>query len=151
MDLIRLKLPRLAPFYNITLAVNRKIWTDFKYVAFELEGSTSFHLESIERTSFQVASLFRWLNPPSSKVVKSSVGMGIGLSYALSPPMVEIQELPKTANLLTHLLFEYAFDLDSLSIWQAFFRVHHRSGAYGLFNGVVGGSDYICLGARYSF
>lgn len=79
----------------------------------------------------------------------SSFAMGIGLSYALSPPEIEILVLPKTNPLLMHLIFEYEADLNQTASWQGFLRIHHRSGAYGLFNGVTGGSDYLCLGIRH--
>jgi len=149
LNLVRLNIPELASFYNITTALNRGIWTDSRFVALELEGSVAFQLESIQNTAFQGATLIRWLEPPSNKVFKSSVALGMGVSYAINPPEIEIIVLPKTANLLMHVLIEFAADLDLSSTWQGLFRIHHRSGAYGLFSGVVGGSDYLCLGIRY--
>jgi hypothetical protein len=35
--------------------------------------------------------------------------------------------------------------------WSGFLRIHHRSGAFGLYGDVRGGSNFVGLGARYRF
>lgn len=35
--------------------------------------------------------------------------------------------------------------------WAGFFRLHHRSGIFGLINGVTGGSTYLTVGLRHRF
>ncbi len=35
--------------------------------------------------------------------------------------------------------------------WTAFFRLHHRSGIFGLIDGVTGGSTYLTAGIRHRF
>ena len=147
LDLVRLKIPTLAPYVSFTSALGYVLYSDYKFLAFEQEGSLSFYSEGIQSTSFQETTLLRWLATPWNKVVNSSLAMGIGLSYALSPPQVEIDVLSRSNSLLMHLVFEFAADINSK--WKGIFRIHHRSGAYGLFNGVVGGSDFLCLGVRY--
>ena len=149
LDLVQLKVPTLAPYYSLNSALNYPYFRYSELFALEVEASCSLYSESIKNTSFQGAGLLRWLATPWNKVIKSSLAIGVGLSYALSPPEIELQVLPRTSRLLMHVILEYAADLDKSSSWQGLFRIHHRSGAYGLFDGVVGGSDYLCLGIRY--
>jgi len=35
--------------------------------------------------------------------------------------------------------------------WNGFFRLHHRSGIFGLVDGVTGGSTYLTVGVRHRF
>jgi hypothetical protein len=34
---------------------------------------------------------------------------------------------------------------------EALFRLHHRSGVFGLINGSTNGADFLSVGARYRF
>jgi hypothetical protein len=82
-----------------------------------------------------------------------SISWGNGLSYATEKPEYE-EELTtndKTTRLLYYMMVETAFHLPYVSDWKLVFRVHHRSGGYGTFDGVEGGSNYICTGLRYEF
>ncbi len=83
-----------------------------------------------------------------------SVSLGNGLSYATDIPEIESAYLSKNSRLLYHLVFEFTFGLEprkSDSTYEALLRLHHRSGFFGLFDGVVGGSDFLCLGLRRKF
>ena len=46
---------------------------------------------------------------------------------------------------------EISVALPSAPEWEAFFRVHHRFGVFGLFNGVDDGSNYFVAGLRHRF
>ena len=67
-------------------------------------------------------------------------------------PHLESKYIARTNRVLYHMLMEVAFGIPGTAkAWEAFFRIHHRSGAFGMFNEVVGGSDFLCLGGRYRF
>jgi hypothetical protein len=48
-------------------------------------------------------------------------------------------------------LFEAAFALPDVPQWELITRIHHRSGTFGLFNGVTGASNAWGVGMRYNF
>ena len=48
-------------------------------------------------------------------------------------------------------MFELTLGLPSLPQWSASFRIHHRSGAYGLISDAEGGSHYGTVGLRLRF
>lgn len=83
----------------------------------------------------------------------SSISFGNGLSWTTKKPEYEeeITLNERTSRFLYYMMVETAFHLPSVSDWELVFRVHHRSGGYGTFNDVRGGSNYLCLGLRYNF
>jgi hypothetical protein len=62
-----------------------------------------------------------------------------------------VEKHDRTARLLNYLMFELAVAVPQRPQWTLFARVHHRSGAFGLFDGVSGGSNVVGAGVRYSF
>jgi hypothetical protein len=95
----------------------------------------------------------RWLRFPWDHYVDTSLAFGQGLSYASRVPKLEPRADPdeaESARLLNYLLMELELG-PPRSPWRGFVRVHHRSGAFGLFGGVRGGSNFVALGARYRF
>jgi hypothetical protein len=48
-------------------------------------------------------------------------------------------------------MFELAFSHPNIPQWGLVTRLHHRSGAGGLFNDVSGASNAWAIGIRYSF
>lgn len=88
-----------------------------------------------------------------------SFGFGEGLSFATRNPDLENRrrtifepglESEYSQNLLNYLLVEMAVDVpvDAYSP-QAFIRLHHRSGIYGLMCPRTCGSNYIAYGVRF--
>lgn len=146
------------PQWILSSTYSRLLWSDSKTVSLEIEGSFTKYMENA--TNFSVASAFlvRWLNTPWSSVVPGSAALGNGLSFASEIPEIEARHLSKSSRLLYHLVFEFAFTLgreeslvEGAPEWEALFRVQHRSGIFGFFGGVVGGSDFLCLGLRRRF
>jgi outer membrane protein len=80
------------------------------------------------------------------------IGFGEGLSWASHVPICEIVEATiddgKVAKLLNYLDISADFDLgrlinvDSLDDLYIGYTIKHRSGVFGLFSGVKGGSNY---------
>jgi len=150
-DIARIRGIELTTDFIVTGALSRQIWTDENNVTIEGELQVIKHLERLSLFSLNAAIVLRWLKTPWHRVVPGSFAFGNGLSYATGIPNLEVSRLPVNSRLLYHLLIEMAFPLSIWTGFETFFRVHHRSGGFGLFGGVVGGSDFLCLGLRYRF
>lgn len=146
IEMVRVRQLDIEPHYISGIAIGHQIWESQNLLSFELESSLLKHFERRDRFSVATAFLVRWLKTPWDRIINSSFSFGNGLSYATSAPDLERNYLEKTSRLLYHFSLELAFDMHRE--WDVFFRVHHRSGAFGLFNGVVGGSDFLCFGFR---
>ncbi|MCF8085561.1 MAG: hypothetical protein K9J48_01585 [Desulfohalobiaceae bacterium] len=83
----------------------------------------------------------------------SSISLGNGVSWTTKKPEYEeeITLNEKNSRLLYYLMVETAFHVPYVSDWELVLRVHHRSGGYGTFSGVRGGSNYLCFGLRHHF
>ena len=146
IEMVRLPQLEIQPQYISVLGYSHKIWGLSDLISVELEATVAKHFERGDRFSGAGAVLVRWLKTPWDRIVKSSFAFGNGLSYATSPPQLEVDFLERTSRLLYHFSLESAFEVHRG--WDLFFRIHHRSGAFGMFNNVVGGSDFLCLGIR---
>ncbi|MBL7715670.1 MAG: hypothetical protein JNL01_09400 [Bdellovibrionales bacterium] len=116
----------------------------------EWEVNLAHHNEVLGRVSIGTAWVMRWKNPPWSSLLNSSLAIGNGVSYALGGiPSLENQLLDKTSAFLYHLLFEVTLAPQSWKQTDIVFRIHHRSGVFGLIDGITGGSDFVCLGLKF--
>ena len=102
--------------------------------------------------------VIRWLKFPWERYIDIDFAAGEGISYATQPPPIEVDthavnhgDDHHTSRWLNYLMFELTVALPRFASWHTFYRVHHRSGDFGLFNGVSDGSNFICLGIRYDF
>lgn len=93
----------------------------------------------------------RWTNFPWNRFVTTSFAIGEGISYATSIPSLEKKSSPDTKRLLNYLLLEATFALPEHPCLQLVLRIHHRSGAFGLYHAGNTGSNNIGLGLRYLF
>ena len=75
------------------------------------------------------------------------------MSYASEVPLLEdLSELETgSTRLLNYLLIEATFAPPKEEHWALVFRIHHRSGIFGVFDDVSGGSNVIALGIKYTF
>lgn len=151
MDIVRFTVPKFENRWAITAGMGHELRRFNHYLGLEMEGDVSKYLDNARGFSVSGAIIMRWLDPPWRKLFGGTFAFGNGLSYANRIPEVEAVTIPKSARLLYHLLIEYEFSLTGDQAWNAIFRVHHRSGAFGVFDGVVGGSDFLCLGLKYRF
>lgn len=93
-----------------------------------------------------------WTKFPWDRVVKSRFEFTEGLSYQSKVPWIEEKfsttgENKNTSNLLNYLQFFFGVKLQPLSSdsYETYFGpvIDHRSGIYGLINGVHGGSNFV--------
>lgn len=136
------------PSYIETLAISRELSTHLRKIDFEIEGQLGKHSGMQEHWETNLQLVFRWrmLDYP----VPVSIAYGDGLSYAEEIPQMELAlgEVD-TQRLLAYFMVELdvglpAFPLDS----RLLFRIHHRSGVYGLFCKKKCGSNFPSFGLK---
>jgi len=151
VEIIRFSVPTMEPYSILSVGATRALGTSDAGLRWEVETGLTKHLERANLFSLSAAIGARWLRPPWHQVFPGSFYFANGLSLANGEPGVEVEAIGRTNRLLYHIILEYEFRANESSRWSFFFRDHHRSGAYGLFNGITGGSDFLCLGIRRSF
>lgn len=95
--------------------------------------------------------LLRWRAFPWNDYLATSLAVGDGLSYGTREPEVEIRRQGRSTRLLNYLLFEITLAPPGEERWSLSLRQHHRSGIFGLFDDMHGGSDFWVAGVRRAF
>ena len=139
--------------YLTALALTRRMASYDNKIDLELEGQVVKHFEGQEHWEFNGLGAIRWLPFPWDKYIDTSFAAGAGLSYAAETPKVEEERRGdgQTAQLLTYLMLELELAMPGSRHWSFVSRIHHRSGAFGLFNGVTGASNAWGFGIKYQF
>lgn len=133
----------------IGIAVSRKIW-DFKdTLSVEIEGQVVRYFGDQDNWEFNLPLVVRWHVFPWDKWLDTSFAFGIGPSYASEIPKEEIAREGSSERWLVYLLAELEFGVPS-SLWSGIFRLHHRSGAFGIVAD-DGGSNVLTAGIRRHF
>jgi hypothetical protein len=119
----------------------------------QIAGIAMLRVGSDESTiyEFDPYLCFRWANLPWNHYVNSSFAIGEGISYATSIPSLEKKSNQNTKRLLNYLMLEATFAPPTYPRLQLVARIHHRSGAYGLYHAGNTGSNDVGLGLRYLF
>lgn len=119
----------------------------------QLAGAVTMRNGSDQNTIYEVDPYvnFRWANLPWNHYVTTSLSLGEGVSYASSVPSIEKKDNQNTKRLLNLLIFEATFAMPSYPQLELVARIHHRSGAFGLYHAGNSGSNDIGLGVRYLF
>jgi hypothetical protein len=137
--------------YLVVLALSRRIYSYKELLGIEVEGQTGKHFGDQDHWEVNIAAVFRWLPFPWDRYVDTSFAAGAGLSYALETPKIEAMGVSDSPQLLGYLMFEIAASLPAVPHWALVARLHHRSGADGLFDGRKDASNAVGLGIRYGF
>ena len=139
-------------FTFAAVTAGQKIGNLFDRIDFELEGQVVKHLAGQHHWEFNTLVVARWLLFPWNDIIKTSFAVGEGLSLATETSAYEEKyHGEKTNQSLNYLMIEFDFALPHDPRWSLVTRIHHRSGVYGLFNGVEGASNALGLGIRYHF
>jgi hypothetical protein len=137
----------------VAVALARELGHTGESLRWELEVQLVQHWGVQRHQEVNVVLVARWLRFPWNHLVATSLAFGQGLSYATRVPPLEPRADPdegESARLLNYLLMELELGPPN-SPWRGFARVHHRSGAFGVYGGVRGGSNFVALGVRYQF
>ena len=126
----------------------------------ETEGQVGWHTGVQKHMEFNGLFLARF---GANKNLPVNFAVGEGLSLATRNPDLENPrknvfypsvESEYSNKLLNYLAFEVELSLPSLkkkNVPSPFFRVHHRSGVYGIFCPPTCGSNYLTYGVRWSY
>ena len=136
-------------------AYSYRIATIWDHLDLELEANIGLRSgDGGEVGEFNGAFVIRWDNFPWNDYVYTTLGLAVfGPSYATK---ITDQEREKSKNgkgskflnyFAPEITFAHPDDPDN----QAFIRVHHRSGVFGLIDGVSGGSNFLTFGLRFRF
>lgn len=95
--------------------------------------------------------IFRWANLPWNDKVTTSFAFAEGVSYDTSISSIERRDNSNTKRFLNYLMFEATMAIPENPRLQLVYRIHHRSGAYGLYRAGNTGSNDVGVGLRYLF
>jgi hypothetical protein len=139
--------------YLTALAITRKMASYGNKIDLELEGQVVKHFREQEHWEFNGLGAARWLPFPWDHYLDTSFAFGAGLSVATETPNVEEERRGdgQTQEVLAYLMLELETSLPDAENWSLVTRIHHRSGAFGLFNGVTGASNAWGVGIKYRF
>ena len=127
-----------------------------------LKGGLSYFNENnwqddIYEATLYVKVIYKW--EVADNILR--IGFGEGLSFASEVPIVEIADATgsddKVAKFLNYLEFSIDFDIGRLIGVEEMedlylgYMIKHRSGVFGLFSGVHGGSNYKMLTIEKKF
>ncbi|MDQ2077205.1 hypothetical protein [Marinimicrobium sp. ABcell2] len=153
LDILQTSIPELRSTYLNAVAVNYA-YAEGRLIRWELEGQLVRHYGMQDHWETNALVVARWMHFPWDHILDTRVAYGGGLSYALEVPYIEPRSEPEredSTRLLHYLLLEVEVTLPEAERWSAFARIHHRSGVFGLFDGVRGGSNFIGVGVRYQW
>ncbi|MDO3377938.1 hypothetical protein [Geoalkalibacter halelectricus] len=136
--------------YLAALALNREFARTGSWLAWEGEGQVVKHFGRQDHWEYNALVVARWLRFPWNHRVETSLAVGEGISFATRKPKLEDKGRENVSQLLNYLLFELTLGPPQ-SRWYWSGRIHHRSGVFGLYNGVRGGSNFVGMGAGYRF
>lgn len=119
----------------------------------ELEAQLGKHYRIQKHTELNLLAIYRWQKTPWQHILKTSFAIGDGLSYANKVPQLEAESHTNVGatRLLNYILVEMTVAPPQTKDWSIVARVHHRSGVYGLFNDVEGGSNVIAIGLKFHY
>ena len=90
------------------------------------------------------------ISTPQARIsgLRARLGWSIGVSHAFDTPTYERAADGKHRRTLTYMAYELELGLQRFEQVSLVGRVHHRSGAYGLFAPTGTGSNFVAVGLR---
>jgi hypothetical protein len=143
---------QLSPSYLVAANVDYRFYkSSVLPIQFEGEFDVAKRFHGADQFDIVVAPLVRWTSFPWNKFLYTNARVGaLGLSYATGISAWERQNSGNNhgSNFQQFGALEVTFAARENAPGEVFFRVHHRSGVYGLVNGTSGASNYLCFGFR---
>ncbi|MBB5222702.1 hypothetical protein HNP73_002638 [Amaricoccus macauensis] len=139
----------------IATAISREAgWLWDRHVSLEPEVGIGQRFGRQKATEVWGALFVRYHGFPWDGVVRTTVAVSTGLNWASDKTAVERdrnQNDEEGSHVLHFLAPEVTFSLPSHPGAELLFRMHHRSGIFGLINGASGGAQYATVGLRLHF
>lgn len=140
--------------YLLAIAGSTRLGTLFSAIDVDGEVNVAKRFGNDESWEFAGQVFFRYDDFPWDDVVHITVGVGIGPSYATGiseTEKIKAGNNDKGSKFLNGFIPELILSDPDIPELGFVFRVHHRSGVFGLIDGVSGGSNFISFGTRYRF
>ena len=130
-------------------SISKRIGQWRKGFTFELEAGAGYRFSNEDAGEFWGALFARYDRFPWNEKVYTTIAISTGLNYATRVSEIEYAE--NNSNLLHYLAPEITVANPNNKNLEGVLRLHHRSGVYGLFNGVRSGTNVVTLGLRKRF
>lgn len=136
--------------YLLVMAGTKAFRMDNPAHQWEIEGQLAKHFRAQRHWELNILAIYRWKRFPWHERLPTTLAIGDGLSYATDVPPLEAASTTNegAGRLLNYILVEMTVAPPQVKSWSFIVRVHHRSGVYGLFDGVEGGSNVIGAGIK---
>lgn len=124
-------------------------WNSF---SIEIEGGVAQHFGSYHATELWSAMFLRFHAFPWNEYLYTTAAASVGLSYLTEVPDIETRKNGGRGSRLLHYFApEITFALPKYKNMELVFRLHHRSGVAGLFNGVRDATNVPTVGFRFRY
>lgn len=130
--------------------VSRELMTLGPHLVIEGEGQLGQHWGQQSHQEINGLVAFRWTRFPWNETVPTSVAYASGLSFAFQRPNIEQRRDQEAERLLKYLMVELEAGLPHRPDLSLFFRIHHRSGVFGILSDARG-SNFVGFGIRNRF
>ena len=139
--------------YLATIALSKVFKLQNPSHQWEVEAQLAKHYRSQDHLEFNLLATYRWNRFPWNDYLPTTLAIGDGLSYASEIPELEASSPTNVGatRLLNYIMVEMSVAPPFAEDWALIARVHHRSGVYGLFNDVEGGSNVVAAGIKFHF
>jgi len=120
---------------------------------FELESQVAQQFNKQTNAEINpIVFIARWNDFPWNDSLPTTFAIGDGLSIATSTPKLERKRRGRETNkVLNYVMAELTLSLPECPQWALVARYHHRSGMFGVFNGVHDASTAFAAGIKYWF
>ena len=143
---------RTESIYLLSGSYNRRLTTVLNHLDIEVEGGLGRRFGDNNSAEAYAALGLRWRAFPWNDFLTTSFAVyPIGPSYVANLSSAEVSKDGKSANWLNFFSIELTVAAPSMPELEVLFRLHHRSGVFGLINGSTNGADFLSVGARYRF
>ena len=130
-------------------SISRRIGQLGKGFSFELEGGAGYRFSNEDAGEVWGALFARYDRFPWSDKLYTSIAISTGLNYATRVSEIEYDD--NNSKLLHYLAPEITVASPNHKNLEGVLRLHHRSGVFGVFNGVRSGTNVVTLGLRKRF
>jgi hypothetical protein len=143
---------RTDSIYLLSGSYNRRLTTVLNHLDIEVEGGLGRRFGDNNSAEAYAALGLRWRAFPWDDFLTTSFAVyPIGPSYVANLSSAEVSKDGRSANWLNFFSIELTVAAPSMPELEVLFRLHHRSGVFGLINGSTNGADFLSVGARYRF
>jgi hypothetical protein len=134
-------------------AFSRRFATLFGLLDLEVEAGIAQRFGDMHATEGWLAADFRWTYFPWNDYVRTTIALAEGGDYA---DQIDLEERRRAgdnrgSNFLNFFSPEITFAAPEHPEDELLLRFHHRSGVFGLIDGVYGGSSFGTIGFRHRF